>query len=387
MERYGRLEAGAKGSLKLGFLVNPIAGMGGKVGLKGTDDVHEKAVMLGAEPVAPERGIAFLTKLKQLKPTKSFQLVTCPDPMGAEEAQRAGVAADVLPMDLAAKTSAEDTKRAVQLMTDRGVALILFVGGDGTARDILDALSELDTPSLVLGIPAGVKMYSGVFAVSPADAAYIAGAFLNGETEPTEFEVMDADETAIRADRFNIRLYGYLTGPLLPRRIQGCKQVSPETVDEHENQMAVARFLVEELPREATLILGPGSTVKCVADLLGVDKTLLGVDIYRQGQLLKDVNEAATLKAIDTWDTVWIVVSPIGRQGILFGRGNQQISPEIIRLVGRERIAVLATQTKVQSIEGGVVRVDTGHAAVDAMLRGYIRVMTDYRQWRLLPVK
>ena len=377
---------GAKRSLKLGFLVNPIAGMGGKVGLTGTDDVHEKAITLGAEPVAPGRGIAFLTKLKQLRPTRNIQLLTCPDPMGAKEAQCVGVRAEVLPMDPVAKTSAKDTKRAVRLMTERNVALILFVGGDGTARDILDALSGSDRPP-VLGIPAGVKMYSGIFAVSPSDAAYIAEAFLKGETELTEFEVMDADETAIRADRFNIQLHGYLTGPLLPRRIQGCKQVSPETVDEHENQMAVARFLVEELPPEATLILGPGSTVKCVADLLEIDKTLLGVDIYRGGQLIKDVNEAETLKAIDNWDNVWVVVSPIGRQGILFGRGNQQISPKIIRLVSKERIAVLATQTKVQSIDGGILRVDTGNAAVDAMLKGYIRVMTDYRQWRLLQVK
>jgi predicted polyphosphate/ATP-dependent NAD kinase len=372
--------------LKLGFLVNPIAGMGGKVGLKGTDDVYEKALELGAQPVAPERGVVFLEKLKQLGLDKRIQLLTCPRPMGEEEARSASVQVEVLSMDIAPETGAEDTKRAVRLMTERDVALIVFVGGDGTARDILDALSELAAPP-VLGIPAGVKMYSGVFAVNPSDAAYILEAFLNGAAQLTEFEILDADETAIRADRFTIRLYGFLTGPLLPMRTQGCKQVSPDTVDEHENQMAIARFLVEELTREATLILGPGSTVKRVADLLGVEKTLLGVDVYRNGRVLKDVNEAQTLEEISDWDTVWIVVSPIGRQGILFGRGNQQISPAIIRLVGKERIAVLATKTKIRSIEDGVLRVDTADAEVDEMLRGYIRVMTDYREWRLMRVK
>lgn len=374
-----------KRPLNLGFLVNPIAGMGGRVGLKGTDDVYAEAIELGAKPVAPERAIVFLEKLKQLGLSRRIQLVTCPGPMGEEEARAAGVPAAALPMAIGRETSAEDTKRAVRLMTEREVDLILFVGGDGTARDIFDALSEVDAPP-ILGIPAGVKMYSGIFAANPSDAAYIAEAFLKGEAELTDFEIMDADEQAIRSDRFTIRLYGFLKGPLLPMRIQGCKQVSPETVDERENQMAVARFFVEEMKPDATLILGPGSTVKCVADLLGVEKTMLGVDVYNNGQLINDVNEAEVLRNVDNWSNVWIVVSPIGRQGIVLGRGNQQISPEIIRLVGKARIAVLATKTKVRSIEDGVLRVDTGDTAVDEMLKGYIRVMTDYREWRLMLV-
>lgn len=370
--------------LKMGFLVNPIAGMGGRVGLKGTDDVFQEAVKMGAKPIAPERGIEFLKKLKELGLGQGIRLLTCPSIMGEDEVRLAGLGAEILPMQLDANTTAEDTRKAVELMVEHKVDLILFVGGDGTARDVLDALAGLDSPP-VLGVPSGVKMYSGIFAINPADAAYIVESFLKEEIQLTDFEIMDADEAAIRNDRFSIQLYGFLRGPFLPMRIQGSKEVSPETVDEHENQVAVARFIVEEMRPNAAYILGPGSTVKCVADVLGVKKTLLGVDIYHNGKVAKDVNEERIWKEIGDWQNTWIIVSPIGRQGILFGRGNQQISPRIIRLVGRERIIVLATKSKIRSIEG-VLRVDTGDAEVDTVLKGYVRVATDYREWRLLKI-
>ena len=372
--------------MKVGFLVNPIAGMGGKVGLKGTDNVVNEALMMGAKPVAPERGIEFLKKMKELRLHQQIKLLTCSGVMGEEEIHSASLDADILPMKVGTKTTAENTKKAVRLMARHKVGLILFVGGDGTARDILDALPDYDSIP-VLGIPSGVKMYSGIFAANPADAAYIVEAFLREETQLVDFEIMDSDETAIRNDRFSIRLYGFLKGPFLPMRIQGSKQVSPETLDEHENQTAIARFIVEEMDPEATYILGPGTTVKCVADLLDFRKTLLGVDIYRKDKAIKDVNEEQMLKEINDWNNTWIIVSPIGRQGMLFGRGNQQISPKIIQLVGKEKIIVLATKSKIRTIEEGVLRIDTGDAEVDDMLRDYIKVATDYHEWRLLKIK
>ena len=296
-----------------------------------------------------------------------------------------GLRAEVLPLQLEEETSAEDTKRAVRMMVETGVDLIVFVGGDGTAKDILDALGcSADTS--VLGVPSGVKMYSGIFAVSPSDAAEVVEALLEGEAEVMEFEVMDADEEAIRRDEFIVRLYGLLRGPYVPARIQRSKQVTLETMDELENQRAIARFVVEEMDPEGTYILGPGTTVKRVAEQLGVDKTLLGVDIYQGGAFFKDVNEEEILRVVRDWDKTWIVVSPIGRQGILFGRGNQQITPEILRRVGKRHIIVLATTNKLRGIEGEVLRVDTGDNSVDEMLRGYIRVITDYREWRLVRV-
>ncbi len=198
---------------------------------------------------------------------------------------------------------------------------------------------------------------------------------------------MDVDETAVRQDRLSVKLYGLLKGPFVPMRLVGSKQVSPETLDEHENQMATARFIVESMDPQATYILGPGTTIKCIADLLGVEKTLLGVDIYRDKTVIKDVNEQRILQEIKDWQNVWIILSPIGRQGMLLGRGNQQISPEIIRRVGKEKIIVAATRSKIQGIEGNTLRVDTGDPEVDNMLRGYIRVVTDYREWRLMQVQ
>jgi len=375
--------------LKIAFIVNPIAGMGGRVGLKGTDGVLEKAIELGAKPVAPERATEFLKELKESEVMDKIKIFTCPGQMGEEEAKKAGINIEIFPMEKRATTTAEDTKQAVKLAVESpyNVDLIVFVGGDGTARDILDALKEKECEIPVLGVPAGVKMYSGIFAVNPAEAVEVLEAYINGEAEITEFEIMDADETAIRSDRFAIRLYGYLKGPYLPMRIQGTKQVSPETADEKENQRAIAKFVIENIKPDAAYILGPGTTVKTLADMLGIKKTVLGVDLYQKGKVINDVNEKTLIENIEDWKNTWIIVSPIGGQGMIFGRGNQQISPEIIKRVGKEHIIVLATKSKIQRIEGGLLRVDTGDAEIDEMLRGYIKVITDYREWRLLPVK
>jgi predicted polyphosphate/ATP-dependent NAD kinase len=370
--------------LKIGFIVNPIAGMGGRVGLKGTDGVLDRAIALGAEPVAPNRAIEFLKKLKASE--LAIELITYPGVMGENEAEVASVPAKILPMRLKAVTTAEDTRSAVKQMMASKVDLIVFVGGDGTARDIYDAM-QAENGLPVLGVPSGVKMYSGIFAVNPSEAVEVIRAFAEKTAQMADFEIMDADESAIRRDHFSIKLYGFLKGPFVPMRISGSKQLSPETVDEHENQMAIARFIVEEMDPKGTYLLGPGTTIKCVADLLGVEKTLLGVDIYHNKRVINDVNEERIMEEIGDFENTWIIVSPIGRQGILFGRGNQQISPEIIRKVGKERIIVAATRNKLKNITGNVLRVDTGDPRIDELLRGYMKVVTDYREWRLTPVK
>lgn len=373
-------------AMLLGFIVNPIAGMGGRVGLKGTDGVLKEAIARGATPIAPKRAVEFLKKLKENMKGLKIKIITCPGIMGEEEAKTAGFKAETLPMKLGEETSAEDTKTAVRLLTTEKVNLIVFVGGDGTAKDIFDVMQENDELP-VLGVPSGVKTYSGVFAVNPADAAEIVVAFAKEEAEIAEFEVMDADEEAIRSDTFSVKLHGFLKGPFVPALIQGSKQVSPETVDEKENQRAIARFILEEMQPDGTYILGPGTTIKTIAELLGVKKTVLGVDLYKKGKVLLDVDERKILEKVEDWQKTWIILSPIGHQGILLGRGNQQISPRIIRNVGKQRIIVAATKSKLQSIEGKVLRVDTGDAEVDNLLRGYIKVVTDYREWRLVPVK
>ncbi|MFW6117753.1 MAG: ATP-NAD kinase family protein [Thermoproteota archaeon] len=372
--------------MKLGLIVNPIAGMGGRVGLKGTDGVVEEALKRGADPVAPDRGIEFLEELKRSINDLPLKVFTCPGKMGEEECKEVTLPFKVLDMNIGDKTTAEDTKTAVELMANRGVDLIIFVGGDGTARDIFDALQkEGEIP--VLGVPSGVKMYSGIFAVNPSDAVEVISAFAQNQTDIAEFEIMDADENAIREDSFSIHIYGYLKAPFLPMRVQGGKKVTPSTVDEKRNQTAIARFIIEEMTPEETYLLGPGTTVKCITEMLGLDKTLLGVDIYKGGEIILDVNEKRILEEVDDWKNTWIILSPIGHQGILLGRGNQQISPRILRKLGKSRIITAATKGKIQSIEGGILRVDTADEEVDKRMRGYIKVITDYGEWRVLPVQ
>lgn len=361
----------------LAFLVNPIAGMGGRVGLKGTDGLVDEAIRLGAKPVAPDRGVIFLKRFHELMP--KVGVLVAPKVMGEFEARRAGVAFNVLDYRIGEVTSAEDTKNCVRLFLDSNVKLIVFVGGDGTARDVLDAVG--DNRIAVLGVPAGVKMFSGVFAANPFDAAEIASAYLRGDAEAILMEVLDVDESAYRSNRLDIRLYGYMLTPVIGGLMPGSKQPTRLLDDELENQRAIARTVLEEINRDDLLILGPGTTVKALADLLGFEKTLLGVDVYWSGRVFRDVNEAEILGLLDECDIAWIVVSPIGRQGIIFGRGNQQISPRVIERVGKNHIIVVATHSKLASIGDKPLRVDTGDPRVDSMLRGYIRVLVDYNMW------
>ncbi len=374
----------------VGVLVNPIAGMGGRVGLKGTDGVLEEAIRRGAEPVAPGRAIEFLSALDSVMKhsAREVKLIACPGEMGERVVLESGMSCDVVKVSITEETNADDTKNCVAALYSEGVRLLVFVGGDGTARDILDALQEHNIQDLlVLGVPSGVKMYSGIFVINPKDAAEVIRLVSEGMATSAEFEIMDADEEAIREDRFIIKLYGYLNGPSVPARFQGAKQASPETMDEQDAQEAIARHVIESMAEDDSYILGPGTTVKTVADLLGIEKTTLGVDLYHRGKSLNDVNEQSILAVIDDFGKAWIVVSPIGHQGMLFGRGNQQISPRIIEKVGKDRILVISTPSKLRGIDGGTLKVDTGEESIDEILRGYIRVITDYNEIRLVKVE
>jgi predicted polyphosphate/ATP-dependent NAD kinase len=378
--------------MNIGLLVNPIAGMGGRVGLKGTDGVVEEAIKRGASPVAPGRALEFLSALESVvsssKLTDELHIITCPGKMGEDIAQEAGFKHEIVKIDIENSTDAEDTKDCVLALYEADVRLLVFVGGDGTARDILDAVTAYELEGLqIIGVPSGVKMYSGIFVVNPADAAEVVKLVHEGTAQTAEFEIMDADEKAIRKDQFIINLYGYLTGPSVPARFQGAKQASPETSDEHEAQEAIAKYVIEELDSDGTYILGPGTTVKTVTDILKVKKTTLGVDVYKRGKAHNDVNEDKILELVDDFSKAWIIVSPIGHQGMLFGRGNQQISPGIIERVGRDHIIVISTPSKLKGIAGEILRVDTGDANVDDLLRGYIRVVTDYNEMRLIKIE
>jgi predicted polyphosphate/ATP-dependent NAD kinase len=366
---------------RIGFIVNPIAGMGGAVGLKGTDgrDVLMKAISLGAKPVAPARAESFLSELASFK--GGLTLLVGAGAMGEDEASRIGLAHSVVGVKKEI-TSSEDTKNAVKQMRDLGVDLLVFCGGDGTARDVLDAnLGSIP----VLGVPTGVKMHSAVFAASPRSAAAIALKFLRCGLPLKEAEVMDVDEEAYREGRLSARLYGYLLTPYEPELLQGSKVESPAVESELHNQAAIALYVIEEMENDTIYIIGPGTTTRTIADLLDQEKTLLGVDLFcNKKLLLKDVNEAQIIEAIKGKNAK-IIVTPIGGQGFIFGRGNLQISPRVIRLVGPENIIVIATRTKLRGLTR--LRVDTGDPDLDKVLSGYRRVITDYREEQLLRVE
>jgi len=366
---------------KLGIIVNPIAGMGGAVGLKGTDGEKtlRKAIALGAEPIAPARAKVFLSYLKKV--IGKVHIVAAAGKMGEEEAKGIGFECTTIG-EAKDKTTPLDTKEAAKIMTEENVNLLAFCGGDGTARDIMDVVG-LKIP--VLGVPTGVKMHSAVFALNPEAAAYITAKFLRSGLPLREAEVMDVDEEAFRQNRLSAKLYGYMLVPYEAGYLQGVKIPSSHSRSELRNQAAIAIYVIEKiLEPEVIYILGPGTTTRTIVDLLDQKKTLLGVDLLLNKKIIvKDANEKAILRYIKGRKAK-IIVTPIGGQGFIFGRGNQQISSQVIRKVGAQNIIVIATRNKIENLR--VLRVDTGDPRLDDELRGKIEVIIDYNQKVIMPI-
>lgn len=366
---------------RVGFIVNPIAGMGGRVGLKGTDgEAYKLALARGARPVAPKRALEFLDCVN----ANDFELVTAPSRMGYDIAvisRHADKIAEVVgELGPSQETTREDTIRIARLMKDK-VDIIAFVGGDGTARDIFEAVG-LDKP--VIGVPSGVKMYSAVFATTPCAAGRLLDAFIGDEVDIVERDVLDIDEESFRRDELRVRLYGYLRTPVRAELVQGSKSVYLD--DEEElNKAAIAQFLIENMRPGMPYILGPGSTVKAICQALQQPCTTLGVDVILDGKVVaRDVWEKELLGIIGKHGGATIVISPIGGQGFLFGRGNQQISPEVIRRVGKNNIIVVATERKIRSLPH--LLIDTGDPELDKELRGYYRVLVNYGRYVVMKV-
>ena len=359
---------------KLGLIVNPIAGMGGRVGLKGTDgrDILEKAIGLGAVPVSPTRAVEALGRIAPIK--DDIELITYPYDMGEDEARDCGFDPLIIGSITKGSTTSADTRNAAKDILNLAVDLILFAGGDGTARDICEAVDE---KVVVLGIPAGVKVHSGTFAINPIAAGDLALKYLQGEpTAIREAEVIDVDEQAFREDRLFTKLFGYLRVPYEETLVQGVKSGS---VSEEFAVEAIASDVVENMERDCIYIFGPGTTTKAIFEKLGLKKTLLGVDVVYKGELVaSDVNEKQLVEMIEG-RKARIVVAVIGGQGFIFGRGSQQISPDVIRRVGREKVLVVATPSKLASLRGRPLLVDTGDREVDKMMAGYIQVIIGYR--------
>jgi predicted polyphosphate/ATP-dependent NAD kinase len=359
----------------LGLIVNPIAGMGGRVGLKGTDgpEILEKARSLGAVPRAQERTQEALVMLGGIK--NRFRLLTCPGPMGEEAALSAGLYPSlVVPSASHGSTSARDTIEGARALLAAKVDLLLFVGGDGTARDIFTAIGE---GAVTLGIPAGVKIHSAVFSVNPGIGGEVAADFLQDRVrEIRSCEVMDIDEQEYREGRLSARLFGYLRVPYARLRLQAQKLRSPG--HEKRDQEAAAAAVVRSMDRDNQYIIGPGTTTRAVLEEMRLEGTLLGVDVVRDRTLVaQDVNESQLLSLVEPGRTR-LIITPIGGQGYILGRGNQQISPRVLVHLERSDISIIATPHKIHSLHSAPLRVDTGNPDLDARLSGYYRVITGF---------
>ncbi|MEB3780753.1 MAG: ATP-NAD kinase family protein [Desulfurococcales archaeon] len=364
---------------RVGVIVNPVAGLGGRLGFKGTDGaIALRALMLSEELVSPKRAREFFENLRP-----GPLILVPPGKMGEESVK--GTPHRYRVVGCVGRrtwpTVAADTRRCARMMVDEGVDLIVFVGGDGTARDISSSI-DMEVP--VVGVPSGVKSYSAVFAVNPRAAARVVEEFLESRVSLVKREVLDVDEDAFRRDELVVRLYGYLVVPESEHMVGGGKEVVRYSEDEVLD--SIAEYVVELMEDCTLYILGPGYTVSRIAERLGVEKTVLGVDAVHNGVLVgKDLDEDRLLELASRYDNVKVVVSPLGGQGFILGRGNQQISPRLLSRLGKDDLIVVSSPLKLRRLK--VLRVDTGDPGVDEKFRGYVRVITGYGRYSMVRVE
>lgn len=367
-----------------GLIINPIAGVGGRIGLKGSDDANQiwaKIESGEGKLISNERARRFLATINDIKDEIKF--LCYKNEMGENNLSEMGFDYEVLDTFTEKRTTKEDTKKAAKLMLDKGVKLIVFVGGDGTACDMYEAVQD-KIP--LLAVPSGVKMHSACFALNPEIAGMIFKQFNEGQLNLTHSEVMDIDEEAFRSGRLSAELKGMVVIPYLKAAFQGGKMASPATFDERQDQLYIAQRISEDMDRDTLYLLGSGSTCKAVADIMKLEKTLLGVDaIYNRKIIAMDLNESQILELLDKYPKAKIIVTVIGNQGFIFGRGNQQFSPAVIRKVGTKNIILIATVSKLERTEK--LRVDTGDLTLDKELQGFIRVVTSYNEDILMRIE
>lgn len=364
---------------KLGLVINPIAGMGGRVGLKGTDgaEVLKKARELGSVPEAPKKALKALEKLLPLK--DKLMVYVAGGDMGENEVKELGLNYQVLYTPGEGDTDASDTAALTAKIQEEGVDLILFAGGDGTARDIFKAV-ENKVPAI--GIPAGVKIHSPVYGNTPESAGQLAYDYLSGaDLHLKDEEVMDLDEEAFRRDEIDIKVYGYLSVPYDERHLQNLKSSSP--VSDHESQESIAQYIVDEMKEDVYYIIGSGTTTMKIMEVLGLDYTILGVDIVRNKELVaKDVNESQILDIIKDHEAK-IIVTLMGGQGYIFGRGNQQLSANVLKCVDKEDVTIIATPHKLNSIGHRDLLVYTMDDEIDQKFSGFYKVVVGYGRFMM----
>lgn len=363
-----------KARLTIGLIVNPLAGQGGSLGFKGSDGL--------SSPIYNDQGFSRSMQRTQralglLNSHKNIRYLCWGGGMGSSLVGTPSVIAVEVGRCESDRPTAADTRKAAATMRERGADIIVFAGGDGTARDIFDVLGD-SFP--VLGIPAGVKMHSGVFAVSPEAAAELLLGLADGGLVGLALqEVRDIDEVAFRENTVRSRFYGEMLVPANGEYLQHTKIGGVENADLAAAD--IAAWVVEEMSTDCTYLMGPGSTTAAIMAELGLENSLLGVDVVKGGELLlSDANEEMLLQLLGNMQGLArIIVTAIGGQGHLFGRGNQQFSPAVIRAVGLENIEIVAAKSKISGLGGRPLLLDTNDRELDIELSGYHCVITGYR--------
>lgn len=364
--------------MKVGIVINPIAGMGGSVGLKGTDgcEILEEAIKRGAVRKSAERAFDTLECLKD----EQIIILSSKGTMGGDVLDKLGIVySSVLESD--ESTTAADTIKIVTEFVRNKVDLIIFAGGDGTARNVCEVVSDTIP---VIGIPAGVKIHSPVFCINPLAAGSLAKQFVRRQIKQfKEAEVIDLNENDYRNEKINTTLFGYMKVPYDHKLLQ-CKKTGSQP-QEKKSQSAIAEFVIEEMKEDEVYLIGAGSTTKAITERLNVDGSLLGIDAIKNKKLLgKDLRED-DIKKLTNNEIVNLLITPIGGQGFIFGRGNQQLSSKILNQINKKKIIVVSAKEKLNSLMGKKLLIDTGDEIVNKHLKGYYKVLTGYHEFTFYP--
>ena len=362
-------------AFRLGVVINPFAGIGGAMALKGSDGeaIRQQALAAGATKLANDKMARALTKLTAFS---NLLVLTASGEMGEHCCAALGLEHQVIYTSQSAETTPEDTENAVRELVNKGVDLILFAGGDGTARNVCSIVAD-SVP--VLGVPAGVKIHSGVYAVTPSAAGDVVAKMLTGElVSVRQAEVRDIDESAFRQGKVRAQHYGEMQVPDELTYVQSVKMGGREDESMVINEIAeyVSEIIADD--DEHLYIMGSGSTVAEVMARLGLSNTLLGVDVVKHGKVIAADVTAPQLLELVSQSPARLVITAIGGQGHVFGRGNQQLSPDVLRAIGRDNIWIAATKQKLQQLDGRPLRSDTGDEDLDSELAGIIAVITGY---------
>lgn len=374
-------QAHKRAKFRLGLIINPVAGLGGSVALKGSDGANtaELAKQLGAVAKSNDRAQVALEMIVDRQ--QDIELFTVNGDMGEFLCQKLGLGYEIV-HTTDVETTPEDTESAAKKMSSLELDLLLFVGGDGTARNICTSVAEKTT---VLGVPAGCKIHSGVYAITPKAAGRVLQMLIDGDLVTlADADVMDIDEEQFRQGVVRAKRYGELTIPSELRFVQAVKMGGKES---DELVLAdIAAHVIADMEDDEVYIMGSGSTVAFVMEEMGLGNTLLGVDVIQDQELLLSDAKANDLLPFAQENKCKLMITLIGGQGHIFGRGNQQLSPELIRAIGKDNIIVVATKTKLQALAGRPLIADTGDQVLDKALSGHIKVITGYKDQVLYPV-